>query len=63
MTLKLLLYVQSGVILHGLKNGIAKSEEIAPKDQWPVAGKVRFLVREHTGPVRPLKPKLNFYSS
>jgi hypothetical protein len=53
--LKLLLYCQSGVIFHGLKNGLAKSEEITEQYQWPTAGKVRCLNTTRPradGPVR-----------
>ncbi|KAI3401805.1 hypothetical protein diail_8183 [Diaporthe ilicicola] len=35
----LLLYAQSAVLFYGLKNGLAKSEEITSEHQWPIAGK------------------------
>lgn len=63
MTLKLLLYIQSAVIVRGLKNGLAKSEEITSEVQWPVAGKVCCPLRMYTCSIRHLSPKLNLSSS
>lgn len=61
--MKLLLYIQSAVMFYGLKNGLAKSDEITSEVQWPVAGKVRYRLCVQSRSIRRPGPKLNHVSS